>query len=149
MKEYKMKINGNQYAVTIKDFEENLATVTVNGVEYNVEVEGAAIKKVKTPRVVQKPVTSADAATARTATPAPSPAPAAGNGAAVKSPLPGVILDVLVNEGDTVKAGQKLMVLEAMKMENNIESDVDGVVSSIPKRKGDSVLEGDTLIIIG
>ncbi len=146
MKEYKMKINGNDYAVTIKDFEENIATVTVNGVVYNVEVEGAAIKKVKTPKVVQKLLTTIEADKPVAATPAPA---ANAGGSAVKSPLPGVILDVLVREGDAVKAGQKLMVLEAMKMENNIESDVDGVVSSIPKRKGDSVLEGDTLIVIG
>ena len=73
---------------------------------------------------------------------------ATGEGAPVKSPLPGVVLDVLVKEGDVVKVGQKLMILEAMKMENNIESDRDGVVKSIVARKGDSVLEGDVLITI-
>ncbi|MFA7201298.1 MAG: acetyl-CoA carboxylase biotin carboxyl carrier protein subunit, partial [Bacteroidales bacterium] len=63
-------------------------------------------------------------------------------------PLPGVILEVTVKEGDTVKSGQKLVVLEAMKMENNIEADRDGVVTSIKVSKGDSVLEGAPLIIL-
>ncbi len=59
-----------------------------------------------------------------------------------------MVLDVFVKEGDAVKTGQRLMLLEAMKMENNIESDKDGVVKSIVARKGDSVLEGDVLITI-
>ncbi|MFI3267411.1 MAG: biotin/lipoyl-containing protein [Rikenellaceae bacterium] len=145
MKEYKMKINGNKYAVSIKELEENIATVTVNGVEYNVELEREAIKKTKTPKVVQRRVTISEDATV--AVPRQAAAPATG-GKTINSPLPGVILDVFVREGDAVKAGQKLMILEAMKMENNIESDVDGVVTSV-KRKGDSVLEGDSLIVIG
>ena len=73
---------------------------------------------------------------------------AGGNAVPLKSPLPGVILDVTVREGDTVKEGQLVMVLEAMKMENNIDAHKSGVVKSIVKRQGDSVLEGDTLIII-
>lgn len=142
-----MKVNGNDYAVSIKEIEDNIATVAVNGVEYNVEIEGAAIKRVKTPKVVQVatvPSTDSHPSTARTAAPV-----ATGEGRPIKSPLPGVILDVMVREGDTIKIGQQLMVLEAMKMENNIESDIEGVVKNIVKRKGDSVLEGDVLITIG
>ncbi len=79
---------------------------------------------------------------------AAAPKASAGAGA-IKSPLPGTILDVMVREGDTVKAGQRLLLLEAMKMENNIDSDRDGTVQSISVRKGDAVLEGDVLITLG
>ena len=92
-------------------------------------------------RTVAVPSTDAHPAVAKTAK------PSSGAGA-IKSPLPGVILDVLVREGDSVKVGQKLLILEAMKMENNIDSDKEGVVKSIAVRKGDSVLEGDVLITI-
>jgi len=70
-------------------------------------------------------------------------------GTAVKSPLPGVIVDLKVREGDQVKAGQHLLVLEAMKMENNIDADRDGIIVELKVNKGDSVLEGDTLLTIG
>ena len=144
MKEYKFKINGNEYAVSIKEVEDNQATVTVNGTDYNVEVSGMTSKP-KTPKLVQKPVgtPTADAHPAVTKTAKPTE-----GGKAIKSPLPGVILDLKVSEGDHVKAGQTLMVLEAMKMENNIDADKEGVVKSLKVRKGDSVLEGDVLITI-
>lgn len=150
MKEYKIKINGNEYAVTISNVEDNTALVNVNGTAYEVEVEGMnAPQSVKTPKIVQAPVAAA-AHSAPQPTQAARPAGAAGGGAGgVKSPLPGVVLDVLVQAGDAVKAGQHLMILEAMKMENNIDSDRDGVVKEIRARKGDSVLEGDVLITIG
>jgi biotin carboxyl carrier protein len=74
---------------------------------------------------------------------------ASGSETVVSSPLPGVILEVSVKEGDSVKRGQKLMILEAMKMENVIEASADGKIVSIKANKGDSVLEGAPLIIIG
>lgn len=153
MKEYKIKINGNEYAVSVSNVEDNTAQVSVNGTQYEVEVEGmSAPKTAKTPKIVQAPVVSAahgdsHPATARTAAPAATASGAGGS--SIKSPLPGVVLDVLVQVGDTVKSGQQLMILEAMKMENNIDSDRDGVVREIRARKGDSVLEGDVLITIG
>ena len=66
----------------------------------------------------------------------------------VKSPLPGVILDIKVNVGDTVKRGQTIIILEAMKMENNINADKDGKITAINVSKGESVLEGTDLVII-
>lgn len=151
MKEYKIKINGNEYAVSISNVEDNTALVNVNGTQYEVEVEGMAAPKVsKTPKIVQQPTVAATTeshpATAKTASPASTASATAGN---IKSPLPGVVLDVMVHVGDTVKTGQRLMILEAMKMENNIDSDRDGTVKEIKARKGDSVLEGDVLITIG
>ncbi len=145
MKSYNLKINGNDYAVEVKDLEDNVASVVVNGVDYSVQVEGMASKpKVKRPQVAAVPAAASSAPVA-----AAAPAAAGGAAGSINSPLPGVILDVFVKEGDSVTVGQKLMVLEAMKMENNIESDRAGVVKSMPARKGDSVLEGDVLITIG
>lgn len=150
MKEYKIKINGNEYAVAISNVEDNTASVSVNGTQYEVEVEGMNVpQQVKTPRIVQPSVavsSQVDPATARTSSPAATASASAGN---IKSPLPGVVLDVMVQVGDAVKTGQRLMILEAMKMENNIDSDRDGTVREIRARKGDSVLEGDVLITIG
>lgn len=148
MKEYKLKINGNDYAVSIKNIEDTSAEVVVNGNPFTVEVEGMRVQKVtKTPKLVQTvaiPSGDSHPAVATTSSPAKTAAGAGG----IKSPLPGVILDISVREGDTVKAGQHLMLLEAMKMENNIDADRDGVVKSLKVHKGDSVLEGDLLIVI-
>ena len=133
MKEYKYKINGNSYKVTIGDIEDNIAHVEVNGTHYKVEME-------KQPKTAPKP------AVVRPLLNSPA-APSTGK-SGVKSPLPGVILDIKVNVGDTVKRGQTIIILEAMKMENNINADKDGKVTAINVNKGDSVLEGNDLVII-
>ena len=142
MKEYNLKINGTDYAVNIKNIEDNKATLTVNGAEYQVEVGGITTKPTK---VVNKGVQTP---TMQSEEPVVKPAASSGSANPLKSPLPGVILDVMVKEGDAVKAGQTLLILEAMKMENNIESDRDGVIERLNARKGDSVLEGDVLLTI-
>ena len=145
MKTYKFKINGNEYNVAINSVEGKNASVTVNGTAYQVELEEAPAAA-----PVQAPVASPVAAAAPAAAPAPTPAPAAaGAGKAVTSPLPGVIIAVKVNVGDTVKAGQEVAVLEAMKMENSIEATHDGTVTAINVAKGDSVLEGAPIVTIG
>ena len=136
MKEYKYKINGNVYNVVIGDIEDNIAHVEVNGTHYNVEME----KKQKAAAPIARPRPAAVAAK-----PAAKPAAAKGG---VKSPLPGVILDIKVKEGDVVKKGQTVIILEAMKMENSINADRDGKIASIKVSKGESVLEGTDLIII-
>lgn len=140
MKEYKYKINGNLYKVTVGDIEENHVRVEVNGTPYTVELEKKTSPKIK-------PVV-------RTAATTPAAPPAAAvtrpnvGGKGIKSPLPGVILEIKVKEGDTVKRGQTLLILEAMKMENDIKADRDGKVTSIKVSKGESILEGTDLIII-
>ncbi len=146
MKEYKLKINGNDYNVVINDVQESVASVEVNGTNYKVEFEKPIVKP--TAIKVVKTATAAPAVSAAAPKPAAAPAPTAG-GTTVSSPLPGVILEVCVKEGETVKTGQKIMVLEAMKMENVIEASADGVIKSIKVNKGDSVLEGAPLAIIG
>ena len=144
MKEYKLKINGNDYAVTINEVDDNIAEVEVNGTPFKVEFEKPITKK---PAVtVAKPAAKAAAAPAVAVA---KPAAASGAGETVSSPLPGVILEVCVKVGDAVKKGQKVMVLEAMKMENVIEATADGTVTAIKVDKGDSVLEGAPLVIIG
>ncbi|HIR62945.1 MAG TPA: biotin/lipoyl-binding protein [Candidatus Coprenecus avistercoris] len=146
MKEYKLKINGNDYNVVINDVQESVASIEVNGSNYKVEFEKPIVKP--TAIKVVKTATAAPAVSAAAPKPAAAPAPSAG-GTTVSSPLPGVILEVCVKEGDTVKNGQKIMVLEAMKMENVVEATADGVIKSIKVNKGDSVMEGTPLAIIG
>ena len=146
MKEYKLKINGNDYAVTVNEVDGSVAEVEVNGTPFKVEFE-KPIKKAAAP--VAKPAAKSAAPAAAAAPVAKPAAPAGGAGTTVSSPLPGVILDVCVKEGDAVKRGQTVMVLEAMKMENAIEATADGTVTAIKVGKGDSVLEGAPLVIIG
>ena len=146
MKKFKFTINGNQYETEVLSIEDNIAEIEVNGTLYKVEVD-KTMKTTKTPKLVRQaavPSTDSHPSVAKTS----SPAGPKGAGS-IKSPLPGVILEMFVREGDQVKMGQKLLMLEAMKMENNIEADKAGKVVSILKQKGDSVMEGDVLIIIG
>ena len=142
MKEYKYKINGNEYAVCINEVNDTTANVTVNGEEFKVEWEKPKEEK---PVVKVQPVA---------AKPAPAPAQAAAapvaaaKGNAIKTPLPGVIIDVKVNVGDDVKKGDTVVILEAMKMENNINADRDGKVVAIQVAKGDTVADGAALIVL-
>lgn len=146
MKQYRFKINGNQYNVDINSVEGNIASVSVNGTSYQVELENAPAAPVQA-APVHTSVTTPAAAPAQAA-PAPKPA-ASGAGKPVTSPLPGVIIAVKVNVGDSVKAGQEVAVLEAMKMENSIEAVQDGTVTAIHVVKGDSILEGAAIVTIG
>ena len=113
--------------------------VNVNGTEYVVSIELISEEEAKASAPTQAPSQA----------PAAAPAPAAsGDGEAVNSPMPGTILDVKVKVGDTVKAGQVLMVLEAMKMENEIMAGCDGTVTSVGVTKGQSVENGTPLCTI-
>lgn len=145
MKEYRFKIGGKEYAVAVNGIEGRIADVTVNGVNYSVELEN----EVPAPA----PQASAPKAPAAQAAPAAAPAPAASapatGGKKVTSPLPGVIISVDVKEGQTVKRGQKVAVIEAMKMENEILAAVDGTITAVHVNKGDSVLEGADIVTIG
>ena len=142
MKEYKFKINGKDYAVTIGEAEGKLLSVNVNGANYQVELENAPVAA-PAAAPVQAPAPAAAAPTAA----APAAAPA-GAGEKVNSPLPGVIVEVSVKEGQAVKAGQKVAVLEAMKMENEIPAPKDGTITAIHVQKGDSILEGAPVVSI-
>ena len=142
MKEHKDRINGNEYTVAINEVCDTTAKVTVNGEEYTVEWEKPVEEKpvVKVQPVAAKPVATAAAPAAAPTTPV--------SGNAIKTPLPGVIIDVKVNTGDTVKKGDTVVVLEAMKMENNINADRDGKVVAVQVAKGDTVADGAVLIVL-
>ena len=141
MKEYRYKINGNLYKVTVGDIEDNNVHVEVNGTAYTVELEKKSSPKLK-------PAVRTASTSPATPPPAVTRPTLASSKSGLKSPLPGVILEIKVKEGDTVKRGQTLIVLEAMKMENDIKADRDGKVTAIKVNKGDSILEGTDLIII-
>ena len=139
-KEYKYTINGNKYEVAIGDIAENIAKVTVNGEEYQVEMEPEPVEEKKV--VVRKPVA------AESTTEASEGTASVNTSNAVKAPLPGVITSIEVAVGDEVKAGDTLLVLEAMKMANNIEAEKDGKVTAICVKPGQSVMEDDPLVVI-
>ena len=157
MGKYNFRINGHDYQVDVNSVEGGIADVTVNGIDYKVELADAvpapahqAVRPV--PQTVS---TGAPAVTPQAPAPAPQAAQTAtasapqGKGEVVTAPLPGVILDIKVKVGDAVKAGQTVAVLEAMKMENEIESTASGTVTAVNAGKGDSVLEGAAIITIG
>ncbi len=152
MKDYSLKINGHNYNVQIDDVNEasTVAHVVVNGVDYEVEIEGAKASTVSKPQVAPAPKSANSAMiTPSSATPSPRIAAAApSSGYSVKCPLPGTVLSVKVAAGDTIAAGQTLVVLEAMKMENNIDADRGGVVKQVLVQQGATVMEGDVLIVI-
>lgn len=139
MKEFKYTINGTQYNVEILKEENNIVELEVNGTPYTVGIENPDKKAPEITRPVAPQAASGIV----------SPKKNTGTGGAVKSPLPGVILDVNVKVGDTIKVGDKVLLLEAMKMENTISSEFAGKVLEIKVQKGDSVLEGADLLIIG
>lgn len=142
MKEFKYKINGSPYRVVVNKSDEEVMELEVNGTPYTIELT----PKTKTPKAVvqrhtQAPVQSAPA------TLVTRPSSPSGK-SSIQSPLPGIILDIRCKVGDTVKKGQTLMILEAMKMENNILSNGNGKITEILVQKGDSVLEGAELVVI-
>ena len=143
MKEYKYTINGNKYDVEINDIVENIATVTVNGEKYSVEMEKEPepVKK----KVVVKPVAQPQPAAASSSS-ASSAKVNANN--ALKAPLPGVIREINVAVGDEVKVGDTVVVLEAMKMANNLEAEKAGKVTAVLVQIGESVMEDTPLVVI-
>ena len=143
MKEYKYTINGTKYEVAVGDIEENIVTVTVNGEEYKVEMEKEAEPEKK------KPVLGKPAAAAASTSDEPATNKAAVNkNNAIKAPLPGVITDIKVAVGDDVQVGDTVIVLEAMKMANNLEAEKDGKVTAILVSQGASVMEDTPLVVI-
>ena len=140
-KEYKYTINGNEYSVAIGEIVENEAVVTVNGEEYKVAWEPEAEPEKK---VVVRP----SAAQSSESSDSGETSANVNTNKAIKDPLPGVITSINVNVGDEVKAGDTLLVLEAMKMANNIEAEKDGKVTAILVKPGQSVMEDDALVVI-
>ena len=157
MTKYQYTVKGVDYEVEIQDIEGNIANVTVNGIPFEVEMKQpvkAGKQKVKLSeerraegseerRVKSEESNSSSASAAST-----SSAPTAAAGKPVVAPLPGTINEIKVKVGDKVNAGDTVVILEAMKMQNNIEAETSGTITSINVNKGNAVMEGDTLVTI-
>lgn len=141
MKKFKFTISGDEYDVNIKDIEENIAKIEVNGTRYEVKIN-KEVKTSKTPQLIRKPVEKSPGEGLIMKKPSSGTSP-------VKAPLPGTILKINVAIGDQIKAGQSLLIMEAMKMENQVLAEKDGEVKAISVKEGDAVLQDDVLIEIG
>ena len=146
MKKFKFTISGKAYEVEVQNIEGNIADVNVNGTQYKVEMEEQAAPVVKP---VARPAKTQSTAPTQQAEPVAKKAAAGGPGHKMEAPLPGTIMQIYVKEGAAVKKGDKLLMYEAMKMENNLLAECDGTVTAINCRQGDNVLQGDVLIVIG
>ncbi|MDP3284131.1 MAG: biotin/lipoyl-containing protein [Desulfobacterales bacterium] len=130
---YKIKIGDEKFEVEVGGVKDGLASVTVNGETYAVEIEN--YDSVAAPAVISQ-------------TPSATSAPAPGS-ASIVAPLPGIILDITVQVGEKIEAGQTVVIIEAMKMENNLLSGAEGIVREIRVQKGAHVKTGDLIMIIG
>lgn len=146
MAKYQYTVEGTDYDVEILEIEDNVAKVNVNGAEFVVELK-QALKPTTRPikQVVAPEPKPAAPAAATVQQPAAAPA---GAGRNICAPLPGTIIDIKVKVGDQVKEGDTLLILEAMKMQNNIEAEASGQVTAIHVKPGDSVMEGTALVTI-
>jgi len=145
---YNFTINNKKYEVAVGDIQGGIAQVNVNDIPYEVVMDtgAAAVKPSPAPKAAPAtPVRSAPKAAA----PTPQPAPAVAGGGVITAPIPGLILSVKVGVGDTVKIGQIVATMEAMKMENNLTTNVSGTVKEIRVQKGAEVSTGDVVMIIG
>lgn len=137
MKKFEFTIKGHKYEVVVNDFDKNIANIEVNGTSYEVEVHNE-VKVTKTPKLIRQPVVLKPGEG--------TIAKKSGGIIKVKAPLPGSIFKLKVAVGDVVKKDDVLLIMEAMKMENNILSEKDGVVKYIKVEVGDTVLQEDLLM---
>lgn len=161
MKTYKYKVQGVDYEVEIAEVEGKIAKVNVNGIPFEIEMQkpinaakhpalASAKHSAATSAPATAPVFSSGPAAGPAAGAQPQAAPqAAGAGTAVKAPLPGTVNAVKVKVGDKVGVGDVVIVLEAMKMQNNIEAETAGTVTSVLVAQGETVMEGAVLLTIG
>ena len=142
MKEYKLKINDNSYTVVIKDVTDDAVLAEVNGKKHVVHIDTIANIS---PSLEEQGTTILNAAS-----PAPrlSSPPTNGDSGTIVTPIPGQIVSISVSQGDKIRCGQKLLILEAMKLENSITATMDGTVSEILVAEGDVVNQGQPLIIL-
>lgn len=136
MKSYKFTIDGNKFEVDIVQIEGNIAKIEVNGTTFNVEIH-RQVQAVKTPVLVRPAVKEPQKQIEKKV---------GGAKTSVKAPLPGIILKFLVKPGDAVQKGQKLFIMEAMKMENEIKAERDGVIMAIKVTEGQSVLQEEVIM---
>jgi len=137
MKKFNFKIRGNKYNVEIEKVKSNIIEIDVNGSKYKVELE-QDVNITKTPILKRTPVITHKKIEKK----APS------TSLKVKSPLPGNILQIFVKGGDEVKKGDKLLMYEAMKMENFILAEREGIIQGLKVQVGDTVLQEEELLEI-
>jgi biotin carboxyl carrier protein len=138
MKKYKLTINGQKYEAIINDYSANHAKINVNGTEYLIEIEDDATSMVPKLERTEKALPVAPQLTSSFDS----------KSGEVRAPLPGLVFSVLVKEGDVVKAGVPIIILEAMKMQSELASPVNGKITKIHKKEKALVQEGDLLISI-
>ena len=153
MNKYQYKVKGVDYEVEIAEVEGNIAKVNVNGIPFEVELQkpinAAKHPTMNTPKVQAPRPAAPMPATSPASAPAAAPAAVAGAGTPLKAPLPGTVTEVKVQVGQQVNVGDTVLVLEAMKMQNNIEAETAGLVTSILVKQGDTVMEGAVMLTIG
>lgn len=146
MKKYVLEIGEKEYTAEVKTVTTEEVDISVNGQQYKVKLKSFGRDKESVPRIERVERKSPVGVQPAPAPRKPSGVDAHSGGDIVTAPLPGLILDVKVNPGDLVKAGQDLLLMEAMKMENHVEAPHDGTVKKVLVNKGDSVAEGDSLV---
>ena len=164
MSEYKFNVNGDPYEVKIDGIENGIANVSVNGKALKIDIESCGFSQINAAFPIQvcgqaqKPVAAPKSSTAPVAKPASAPAAAPApvaapatdvQGTKVESPLPGVIKSISVKPGDKVQENQVIITLEAMKMENEICAECSGTILAVNVAVGQSVMEGQVLVVIG
>jgi biotin carboxyl carrier protein len=147
MKKFDFNINGDDYQVHIKSIEGDIAQIEVNGTPYSVKVK-QEIKTSKTPILVRKEGQSKSADKRIIENLSPVSSSSKPSAKAIKSPLPGSIIKVLVAEGDSFKAGDVLLVMESMKMENNILAERNGTIVKVCAPAGSAVLQDADLFLV-
>lgn len=137
MKKFKFTIRGNEYDVEVKEQEGNICKVEVNGTSYEVEIH-KEIQKTKTPTLVRStiPVQRKESKIKKNVS---------SRATLIKAPLPGLILKIHKQTGEEVKKGDTILIMEAMKMENNVLAEKDGIISAIKVKEGENVLQNDIL----
>jgi glutaconyl-CoA decarboxylase len=157
---YSFSIDDQPFSVEIGLIQGNVANVTVNQVPYRVRIDGSSLvsSPASAPAPAPRPAPRAEApkpAAPKPAAPKPAAAPpkpaapVSGGGERITAPIPGKVMSVMAKVGDSVSAGQVLLVIEAMKMENNIISPIDGTVKEIAVSNNADVSTGDLLVVVG
>ena len=153
---YQLEINQKNFDVTIQSVSGNMAHVLVNGQSYDVRI-GKSVGGPAAPVVAAAPAPSSVVVETAPSVPTPAPAPTPKpvptvgpvEGEPILAPIPGLILDVKVKVGDAVDAGQTVVIMEAMKMENSLVTHLSGTVRDFRVQKGSEVSTGDVIMIVG
>lgn len=145
MRKYDLTVNDKSFSVIVRSFSPQRAELEIRGTLYNVRIDDIETEG----EVVRPRMRSLSEGAPKSVAPKAAPrTPAAGSSGSLTAPIPGQVLQVLVKAGDTVKSGQPVIKMEAMKMENTVAAHTDGTVASISVSAGDAVSQGQELLVI-